>query len=163
MKTKLAVLTTACITFVITLIFLYCFDSKYSLVNYDYLDGVGEFFLVGDGTYELVKGDESEDWLYSTYQNQTIMSNAREYVFENEALYFYSDDGYAIVYPENNLCKIYLFPGQDRVSKILASPEYPKNKLIVYLDSFDEYTEHEKTVLNKLMYKYYYEQQENEK
>ena len=163
MKTKLAVLATACITFVATLIFLHCFDSKYSLVNCDYLDGVGEFFRVGDGTYELVEGDSGNDWLYSVYQNQTIMSNAREYIFENEALYFYSNDGYVIVYPENNLCKVYLFPEQDSVSKIVASPEYPKNKLIVYLDSFDEYTEYEKTALNNLVYKYYYEQEGNKK
>jgi hypothetical protein len=91
---------------VITLIFLYCFNSKHSLVNCDYLEGVGEFFLIGDGTYELVEGDNGDDWLYSAYQNQTIMSNAREYAFENEALYFCSDDGYVIVYPENNMCKV---------------------------------------------------------
>ncbi len=162
MKTKTAVLITACVTFVSALFLSQYFETRHWLTNISYIDGIGEIYSIGDSAYELGIGDDL-CFITSTYANRSIIGNGREYSFENDALYFYSDDGFVIVYPENNMCKVYLLPEQNSVSKITASPEYPKNKLIVYLDSFDEYTNHEKAVLNELVNKHHDKQKRSEK
>lgn len=98
-----------------------------------------------------------------------ILDYIYEYKFENEILYCYSADGYAIIYPESNICKVLITlpdPRMEhdykasrveeddyRISKVSVE-KYPENKLIVYLDSFDEYTAYEQKMLNALVEKY---------
>ena len=43
--------------------------------------------------------------------------------------------------------------GKFPATKLEATEEYPSNKLIVYLDSFDEYTEYEQKMLNSIVEK----------
>ena len=150
MKILPAILLTSCITFVSTIIISSCVEfAVFHNRNQARLNGLGGIYYIGEGIYELVQGDYSY-FLYSRYANQAIINNGIEYTLENGTLYFYSDDGYAIVYPKSNLCKIYLLPQQNKTPAIVTSEEYPRNKLIVYLDSFDEYTEFEQKMLNNL-------------
>ena len=154
MKNLTAVLITACITFISTLIISSCIEyTVFHNRNQDRLNGLGGIFYIGEGIYEMVDDDYSY-FLYSRYANQTIISNGLEYTLENGTLYFYSEDGYAIVYPKSNLCKTYFLSQQNKTPTIVTSAEYPRNKLIVYLDSFEEYTEYEQKMLNNLVEKH---------
>ena len=91
---------------------------------------------------------------YSLYLRHSIgflLYNGIDFEFENSNLYFYAEDGFAVVYPESNLCKLFIPDAERRTETINSNPE---NKLIVYLDSFEKYTEYEQEMLNKLTEKY---------
>ena len=93
-----------------------------------------------------------------------ILDYVHKYKFENENLYCYAEDGYAVVYPESNLCKVFVTPPKDmtldgviyraseeeyKISEIIPS-EFPENKFVIYLDSFDEFTPYEQKMLKSL-------------
>ena len=101
---------------------------------------------VGPGTYEI------------------LLDYMLKHKVENEIFYCYADDGFAVVYPESNLCKVFITPptrylddasfsriesNEYRVRKVEAD-DFPENKLVVYLDSFDEFTEYEQKMLKSL-------------
>lgn len=43
-----------------------------------------------------------------------------------------------------------IFPEEYGEIRIVASEEYPLNELVVYLNSFDEFTDYEQEMLNKV-------------
>lgn len=96
---------------------------------------------------------------------EIVLDYVHEYKFENEILYCYAEDGYAIVYPESNLCKVLVTPPENlsldgiRSGRIesnnycinkISRDDFHENKLVVYLDSFDEFTEYEQKMLKSL-------------
>ena len=96
---------------------------------------------------------------------QIILDYVHEYKSENENLYCYAEDGYAVVYPESNLCKVLITAPTDLSldgikSGRLESENYciskvsvdrlPEAKFVIYLDSFDEFTEYEQKMLKSL-------------
>lgn len=99
-------------------------------------------------------------------EDQIILDYVHEYEFENENLYCYAEDGYAVVYPESNLCKVLITAPADlsldgitdsgrlesenyRISKVSAD-KLPESKFVIYLDSYDEFTEYEQKILGEL-------------
>jgi hypothetical protein len=96
---------------------------------------------------------------------QIILDYIHDYIFENEILYCYAEDGYAVVYPESNLCKVFItaptnlsldgitsgrLESEDyRISKVSVD-KLPECKFVIYLDSFDEFTEYEQNMLKSL-------------
>ncbi len=98
--------------------------------------------------------------------SERIIDYIINYKFENANLYCYAEDGYAVVYAESNLCKVFITPPTDltldglttggrlssddyRISE-LPRDEHPENKFIIYLDSFDEFSEYEQKILKSL-------------
>ena len=123
--------------------------------KYELNEAYGPFYgkdhvaYVGDGMYEIVHFNR-KDHLHSRYADTLILLDSTGYKFKDGVLYFCSEEGYAVVYPENNLCKMLIFPEEYGEIRIVVSEEYPLNELVVYLDSFEEYTEYEQKMLNKI-------------
>ncbi len=119
--------------------------------EYGPLDMENVISYIGDGMYVLLSDGEFYT-LYSRYAKRSILCHGLQYDIIDGILYFYSEDGDAVVYPESNLCKVYLIPREHKTERIEPSSEYPLNKLIVYLDYFDEFTQHEQDIQTHLLY-----------
>lgn len=125
---------------------------------------------VGDGLFSIGY-DSLVPYLIINHKNdashETILSCVTNFAFENEILYCYAEDGYAIVYPESNLCKAFITPPKNPEREglhleflrnetnhycipKLSLDKHPENKSVVYLDSFDEFTEYEQKMLKSL-------------
>ena len=147
----------AIIAILTAIIFFSTTSDSQNSYEYELSEKYGSFDMeevvsyIGDGMYAIVSDGEFYT-LYSRYAKKAILKNGIQYVFEDGVLYFYSDDGYATVYPESNLCKVYLVPQEQKTEKVEFSEEYPLNKLVIYLDFFDEFTRDEQRMLNHLLY-----------
>lgn len=94
-----------------------------------------------------------------------ILTREYKHKFDGNDLYFYSADGYAVVYAKSNLCKVFItdppleeVTGEDpkisgrspennyRISELVGD----EFKCIVYLDSFNEFTDYEQKILKEL-------------
>ena len=167
------ILTVATIVLALTLIF---FNPNEVVPNKDKFTAKEDnWFLplnksVGDGLFSIGY-DSLEPYLRINYMNdasnETILSCVINFDFENEILYCYAEDGYAIVYPESNLCKAFITPPSNPeyeglhwyflrdeknnycIPKLLLD-KHPENKFVVYLDTFDEFTEYEQKMLKSL-------------
>lgn len=100
------------------------------------------------------------------YEFGEILEGVIQFEFENEICYCYAEDGYAVVYPKSNLCKAFIISPSEalvehfhcprdeqndyRIYK-LSPDDHPENKYVVYLDSFDEFTEYEQKMLKELV------------
>lgn len=125
---------------------------------------------VGDGLFCVDRSFHTSLRIHHPSDDEAIpdiiLDYVHEYEFENENLYCYSEDGYAVVYAESNLCKVFITPPQDltidgityrvtddySIDKI-SPDEYPENKNVIYLDSFDEFTPYEQKMLRSLVRK----------
>lgn len=160
MKSKKTLLLVSAIAITVILaaaIFFSTANDSQNLHEYELSEKYGPFDMegvisyIGDGMYSIISDGEFYT-LYSRYAKKSILCNGIQYVFENGVFYFYSEDGYATVYPESNLCKVYLVPQEQKTEKVEFSEEYPSNKLVVYLDFFDEFTRDEQRMLNHLLF-----------
>ena len=150
-------------------------SKKFTKTLPHWLDVIESVTNIGDGTffyhqliypYDLrIRDTENKHGLYG----EDILSEKISHKFENQIFYGYFKDGFAIVYPESNLCKVLRVSRTDYCdgrsvdydtcedgSYIIkkAEPEdESKKKFIIYLDSFDEYTEYEQKMLNSLVEK----------
>ena len=167
------VLTVTTIVLALTLIF---FNPKEVVPNKDkFIAKEDDGFLplnksVGDGLFSIGY-DSLKPYLRINYMNdashETILSCLTNFDFENEILYCYAEDGYAIVYPESNLCKAFITPPsnpeyeglhwsflRDEKNNYciprLSQDKHLENKFVVYLNSFDEFTEYEQKMLKAL-------------
>jgi hypothetical protein len=148
-------------------------SKKFTKTLPHWLDVIESVTNIGDGTffyhqliypYDLrIRDTENKHGLYG----EDILSEKISHKFENQIFYGYFKDGFAIVYPESNLCKVLRVSRPDYYegrsfdydtcedgSYIIkkAEPEdESKKKFIIYLDSFDEYTEYEQKMLNSLV------------
>ena len=181
MKTKIEkylfviciVLSVATIVLALTLIF---FNPNEVVPNKEKFTAMeDDWFLplnksIGDGLFSIGY-DSLKPYLRINYMNntshETILSCVTSFDFENEILYCYAQDGYAIVYPESNLCKVFITPPSNPEYKglhwdflrnednnfcipKLPLDKHPENKFVIYLDSFDEFTEYEQKMLKSL-------------
>lgn len=112
--------------------------------------GKDEVAIVGEGMYR-VGYYQNRYLLYLRHSINYLLRDGIDFEFENSNLYLYAKDGFAVVYPESNLCKLFIPDTETKIETINSNPE---NKLIVYLDSFEEYTEYEQKMLNKLIEKH---------
>ena len=134
-----------------------------------YGDHFGRDFggYVGDGKYMMMYCAGGED-LYinnSPSDSDILLMGEYDHFYDNNNLYYYSVDGYAIIYAESNICKVFITdPEPEVIEKGSMRFGYRKKEnnyrieelagdefnLIVYLNSFDEYTEQEQKMLKKL-------------
>ena len=145
-----------------------CEENKehYEINEELYGDPRGRDFggAVGDGLFQMwhIAG---EDGLYiadGTYSANCVLKFEYKHKYDGHDLYYYSADGYAVVYAKSNLCKVLITePPEEMLSKVMyrENPEdnYRIRKLvgeeykcIIYLDSFDEFTLYEQKILKEL-------------
>ena len=142
-------------------------DESYTLNEEKYGNPYGRDYRghVGDGLFQMghcagVDELEIEENSYSSY---VILSHEYNHKFVGHDLYFYSADGYAVVYAKSNLCKVLItdFPEElvdendlkysiRKKENNYRISELEEFKCIVYIDSFDEFTEYEQKILNDL-------------
>ena len=150
-------------------------SKKFTKTLPHWLDVIESVTNIGDGTffyhqliypYDLrIRDTENKHGLYG----EDILSEKISHKFENQIFYGYFKDGFAIVYPESNLCKVlrvsrpdyyegrsvdyYTCEDGSYIIKKAEPEDESKKKFIIYLDSFDEYTEYEQKMLNSLVEK----------
>lgn len=142
----------------------------YELNEELYGDHYGRDFAgyVGDGKYQMMHYD-GYDSLYM-YENPKDSRTILRYEYdsfsdENDIFYYYAADGYAVIDPSTNVCRVLitdppleLVTGEDPVIRWRdAENNYRIDKLegeeyesIIYLDTFSEFTEKEQRILKKL-------------
>ena len=145
-------------------------DESYTLNEEKYGNPYGRDYggHVGDGKFQMVQDVGDHDELViaeNSYSLYGILSYEYNHKFDGHDLYFYSADGYAVVYAKSNLCKVLItdFPEELvtkydwRYSERKKENNYRIRELvgeefkgIVYIDSFDEFTEYEQAILNYL-------------
>ncbi len=144
-------------------------DESYTLNEEKYGNPYGRDYIahVGDGKFLMMYGNGVDELLIAedSYWLDVILSYEYKHKFVGHDLYFYSADGYAVVYAKSNLCKVLItdFPEElvtknyRRYSNRKKENNYRISELvgeefkgIVYIDSFDEFTEYEQAILNDL-------------
>lgn len=171
---------------VITAFFVTSYRLKREIASYDVVPNsekyeynkiYDEYFLtfpksltepVGDGVFciDYARYNPCLMVRHPQYEYNTcaiVLNCMYDRFFENGILYFYSVDGYAIVYPESNICKVYITsPPKETGIKLsrlennnyeimkLTADTYPIYKHIVYMDNFEEFTSYEQKMLKKL-------------
>lgn len=122
---------------------------------------------VGNGKFLMMRFADDKQLLIAEDPDSlhTILTHEYKHKFDGHDLYFYSADGYAVVYAKSNLCKVFItdFPEElvteydlqysirkeennYRIDKLVGE-EYD---CIIYLDSFDEFTDYEQKILKEL-------------
>lgn len=143
--------------------------EKFPLNEEKYGNHEGRDYIcrVGDGKF-IMMHIAGADHLCVNYNKDffsTILECEYKHKFDDDDLFVYAADGYAAVYAKSNLCKVFLTdPPLEEVTgenpKIEGrSPEnnYRITELvgeeygnIIYLNSFDEFTEYEQKMLKSL-------------
>lgn len=148
------------ITFLFVLASCSSNEESYTLNEEKYGNHYGRDYggHVGDGKFFMMRFEDDDTLLVAESPDSYKVVLTREYKhkFDGNDLYFYSADGYAVVYAKSNLCKVFItdFPEElvtefdlkDSIRKEennyriteLVGDEF---KCIVYLDSFDEFTD----------------------
>ena len=123
-------------------------SDKFELNHDEYgpFYGKDEVAIVGEGMYR-VGYHQDRYLLYLSHSIDYLLRKGIHFKLENSNLYFYSEEGFAVVYAESNLCKLFI---PDSAKRNETTNDNPENKLIVYLDSFDEFTDYEQEMLNKV-------------
>ena len=122
---------------------------------------------VGDGKFFMMRFADVDELLIAKSPDSfgVILTHEYKHKFDGNDLYFYSADGYAVVYAKSNLCKVLItdFPTELVTENELEfSTRKEENnyridelvgdefKCIIYLDSFDEFTDYEQKILKEL-------------
>lgn len=123
--------------------------DKFELNNEEYgpFYGKDEVAIVGEGMYR-VGYLQNRYLLYLRHSINYLLTEGIHFKVENSNLYFYAEEGFAVVYAESNLCKLYIPDSKKRTETM---NDNSKNKLIVYLDSFEEFTDYEQKMLNRVV------------
>lgn len=144
-------------------------DESYTLNEEKYGNHYGRDYggHVGDGKFFMMRFADVDELLIAESPDSFRVILTREYKhkFDGNDLYFYSADGYAVVYAKSNLCKVLItdFPKElvtedelkfstrkeennYRISELVGD----EFKCIVYLDSFNEFTDYEQKILKEL-------------
>lgn len=143
--------------------------EKFPLNEEKYGNPYGRDYIchVGDGKFSMMHIAGKDCLLVNEVDSFSsgVLDNVYKYKFDDDDLFVYAADGYAVVYAKSNLCKVFITdPPLEEVTgedpKITGrSPENnyrirelvgDEFKCIVYLDSFDEFTDYEQKILNDL-------------
>lgn len=144
-------------------------EESYTLNEEKYGNHYGRDYggHVGDGKFLMMHGMGGDELMIAEDPDSlnVILSFEYKHKFDGHDLYFYSADGYAVVYAKSNLCKVFItdFPEELITEDLLkfstrkAEDNYRIGKLIgeeykciIYIDSFDEFTEYEQKILKEL-------------
>ena len=142
-------------------------DESYTLNEEKYGNHIGRDYggRVGDGKFLMMHCAGVDELLMAENPDSlhVILSHEYNHKYDGHDLYFYSADGYAVVYAKSNLCKVLITDCPEELvdeydlRDLIRRKEnnYRIGKLeefncIVYIDSFDEFTEYEQAILNDL-------------
>lgn len=124
----------------------YVGDGKYQMMHYD---GYNSLLIMN----EPITGSFILDYEYGRFRD------------ENKIFYYYAADGYAVIDPATNICRVLitdppleLVTGEDPVIRMRkAQDNYRIRRLegeeydsIIYLDTFSQFTAKEQRILKKL-------------
>ncbi len=116
--------------------------------------------LIWNNQYEMLHGGDGDGFFihYKDGLIDKIVDKVTEYKKKNEKLFILSEEGYVTV-DENDLCKVYVTVPKEEFVSGYSMDDYGNKKYfsrfiehekITYLKSFDEFTEEEKKVFNKM-------------
>lgn len=144
-------------------------DESYTLNEEKYGNHYGKDYggHVGDGKFLMMRFAGVDTLMIAEDPDSlhTILSFEYKHKFDGNDLYFYSADGYAVVYAKSNMCKVFItdFPAELVTEDVLDFSTRKKEnnyridklvgeefKCIIYLDSFDEFTDYEQKILKEL-------------
>ncbi len=152
-KNKAIILTIVLLLLLLFAFVIFNFNKPIYNLEYNFSDGKDAIGYVGNGKFQMwhingidcltvekaFKLDHPENTIYLS---RRVLEEEYTHNFDYYGnLYYYSADGYAVIYAENNLCKVFLTD---------QTTEKIQEKNLVYLNTFDEFTEHEQKQLNKL-------------
>ena len=125
---------------------------------------------VGDGKYVVMHIAGIDCLIVNKVESFSdfVLQCEYKHKFDGDDLFVYAADGYAAVYAKSNLCKVFITdPPIEEVTgeKPIIEGRLPENnyriselvgeeyKCIIYLDSFEEFTEYEQKILKELKQK----------
>ena len=82
--------------------------------------------------------------IYIDGYGQVVLDNVKDYDINRKTLYVLSDDGYAVIDDKNN-CRVFI-----SVPTEVLEYDFIEDEYIKYLSSYEEFTEREKEIFNKL-------------
>ncbi len=177
-KNKVIVIAVIVIAVIlVSIAVLITFNKPTYPLEYEYSIGRDSRGYVGNGRFQLwhtngidiltcESARKSESVGETNSRSGIVLEYEYDHSFDSYGnLYYFSADGYAVVYAKDNLCKVFITePPVDLVTGDF--PEitfrFPENNYrvrrlegegyeeIVYLDSFEEFTEKEQKELKKL-------------
>ena len=130
-------------------------ESKYG--------GVGKDTIVflGDGKFQI--GKFADDIIFVMYNEnktlETLLRKVTKYEESKNMLYIISDEGYGIVDGKTNVCRLFItVPADEFVNGFAIDAEgekyynsrFVEDEHIIYLSSFDEFTNDEKAMFEKM-------------
>ncbi len=122
---------------------------------YDYQIGDGKF-LIEDYTY----GRSLTVWNSDLEIYDRILNNCRDYKDKKDKFYITADKGYALIYVDENICKIYPTISMEELETIHYEngetsyyPTIVERDDVEYVRSFEDFTEEEQKIFTKLINK----------
>lgn len=143
--------------------------DKFPLNEEKYGNPYGRDYIchVGDGKFLMMHIAGIDCLLVNEVDSfsSVVLNNEYKHKFDDDDLFVYAADGYAVVYAKSNLCKVFItdppleeVTGEDpKISGRSPENNYRIDELvgeefkcIIYLDSFDEFTDYEQKILKEL-------------
>ena len=115
------------------------------------LSGKDTVMVIGDGKFQIVKiNDKKVLWFFSDgNSNDVLLAYVEKYKKTGRSLYVYSKEGYALVDGGNNTCNLFLTVTKQYYGNTLTEEE-GATQGITYLDSYDQFTEDEQKIFEKM-------------
>ena len=118
-------------------------------------------YVLGNGKFQICNTGNSRSFIM--YRDdlivETLLRRVSKYKKVKGVLYIISDEGYGIVDGNTNRCKLYITVPKDEFIKgygfdsegnMHTTSAFVTDEHIQYLESFDDFSENEKNVFNKL-------------
>ena len=109
--------------------------------------GKDTVYTFGNGKFSLGKTTDGID--LSMYKNDgdcgIILAFVNQYKSKNGKLYVYSEEGYCVIDKKQNTAKVFIFAEKQHFSNLVGEDE-----AIVYLSSYDEFSEEEQEIFDDM-------------
>lgn len=107
--------------------------------------GKDTVYTFGNGKFSLGKTTDGID--LSMYKNDgdcgVILAFVNQYKSKNGKLYVYSEEGYCVIDKNQNTAKVFISAEKQHFSNLVVEDE-----AIVYLSSYDEFSEEEQEIFD---------------
>ena len=140
----------ALIILLVMILSLTACGTKLNKIWYPLGPGKDTVCIVGDGKFYMVKTIEGVRFSMHTNENDTdhgvLLAFVNSYKKKNNKLYVYSDEGYCVVDIKSNTAKVLI-----TVEKQYFSNLVEENEAVTYLSSYDDFSDEDKKVFEKLV------------
>ena len=87
--------------------------------------------------------------IYIDGDEQVVLDKVKEFDVDKKTLYVLSHDGYAVIDNENN-CRVFIITPKEELGYSAQHYGSIEDKHIRYLSSYEDFSEHEKGIFDKL-------------